>query len=204
MVAIGLLLLVAKPWGGTAERARPSLPPQAADAADTPPGPASAGAAEPTPRAELVAALGRQQCHNPVVWRVVTHERSGSVETRSLFPISPVGASGPADLSITGATIYASQLLGLGYCIPIAIDPDVSAIERRILIWEESSAGHYTVVTGTSVQDQGLFNLGEAYLAPPIGAPAGTWPGGRYVFEIQHAAADGTALWFALDFAPIG
>lgn len=215
VVVIGLLLLVAKPWTGTAERRPPS--PQSQAAVEAAPSRSSVGvgsaagsapAAPATPVPPIVgpelavAVLARQQCQNHAVWRVVTHERTGSSETSSLFPIIPVVARGPADPSITAATIHASQLLGIGYCIPVTIDRDISAIERQILIWKQSTAGNYAAVSGTRVLDQGLFSLGEAYLGPPDGAPAATWPGGRYVFEIRDVASHGTARWFALDFAP--
>jgi hypothetical protein len=201
IVSLAVLLLVAKPWVA-AQPPRSSPPATAAAAVEQPPSPAAATLAQPSPNAELAAALGRRQCQNPAVWRVVTRERTGSVETRSLFPIDPVVARGPTDPAIRAATIHASQLLGIGYCIPLATDPDVAAIEHQILIWTRSSAGLYSALKDPRVQDQALFNLGEAYLAPPIGAPAATWPGGRYVFEVQPSRAGGTARWFALDFAP--
>jgi hypothetical protein len=218
MLAVGLLVLVAKPWAGEpqrpgaslADRATPgarlvpslitgqSLPDRAA--AEPSPNPASASPGRPSANAQLAEA--RRQCYNPDLWRIVTNERTGSTESRSLFPTNPVAARGPDDPAITVASIHASQLLGIGYCVPVGIDRDVSTIERQILIWRQSPSGAYAPVRNTRVLDQALFRLGEAYLAPPIGAPAGTWPGGRYVFEVQRSAAGGAARWFALDFAP--
>jgi hypothetical protein len=220
MVAIGLLVLIAKPWAVATTPPVRSSPVRATVAAraahhqaalepvpSTAAGqrsPSSAGASPgaPAPNAQLADARQRRQCYNPRVWRIVTNERTGSIESRSLFPINPVRARGPDDPAIAAASIHASQLLGLGYCVPVGIDRDVSTIERLILIWRKSASGAYAPVRGTRVLDQALFSLGEAYLAPPIGAPGATWPGGRYVFEVRNSPTDGAARWFALDFAP--
>jgi hypothetical protein len=209
---VSMLLVVAKPWGpsvsgpspdaaalpnpapaGPVGRSRQAVSPRGA-AAIAPP-----RVAAPSVDAETAAALGRRQCWNPDLWRIVTRERSGTSDVRSLFPIDPVAASAPSDPAIEVQTVHASQLLGIGYCVPLGMSPEVATLERHVVIWNRSGDGSYVSIRGARVLDQGLYDLGEVYLGPPAASPQPAWPAGRYVFELAGAASDGSPRWFAVD-----
>lgn len=208
--AIGLAAL--KPWD--TGRPTPSLPAAAPTVsvpgglpgvvavrpsprlAQTPP-PSAAPSTAPTPGASLLLVLRRRQCLSTAAWRLLTMEQSGPLQSRSLIPVTPVAASGPADPSIVAYQYQVGSLRAIGYCVPTAVDPDIGATESSVVIWQTLPGATPTIVEGATVVDPGLAEVGEVYLAP---GGAGSWPDARYVFQVPGAGRGTPPGWFALDF----
>ena len=211
-VLVGLFVVVAlivlailKPWASV-----PSGQPPAAAAvvhtpsASTPPTAVAAPGDEGT--AAAAAALGRL-CNAPPIWRLMTKETIELGESRTIYSVDGVSATGPADPSIKPAGIAALSLDGIGVCGPSTTDADVPDATHRVSvrIWTFDGQGR-PMLASTVVADAALYAVGEAYYGPvgadqQAGGLSGAWAPGRYVVEVDDAAPKGGALWFGLEYA---
>lgn len=213
-VVIALTLLaVLKPWAAAAPpnvpmgTASPTEPAVSATAAGG--GRAGENAqATPGPDPTIDRLMMRKQCQNPDLWRLITIERSGPLQGRSLLPITLVAASGPTDPAIVPQGLHTGALVALGYCVPSALQADVAAAEQAVVIWQAVAGSGLVRLSGARVMDAALASVGEVYLAPPGSTPAPatgtaspTWPEGRYVFQIPSDSPTGSPGWFAFAFA---
>jgi hypothetical protein len=71
---------------------------------------------------------------------------------------------------------------------------------RAVVLWQISPDGTVREVTRPTVSDVPLYDLGEAYFAPPVGEGP-FWPEGRYVFEIRRIEGP-ESRWIGLQFVP--
>ncbi len=199
MAALGLAIL--KPW------AAPEGPGPA------PAGPAAASAgvpaiaqATPAPTDDPVLEQARQrrQCQSPVDWRIVTMELAADRRMRTLFPVRPAVADGPADPGIEGHRVWASELLGLGVCVPRGAKTGLAGTAgalARVHIWQLHDDEAPVRLNALTTLDEPLMRLGEAYFGPPGSrGRSAVWPVGRYVFQIDALEDGGQPLWFALDY----
>jgi hypothetical protein len=199
VVTLFVVVAALKPWQGN-ERGTPPADialPGASDGRDG----ARQDLLSPSPEPSAVLLARRQQCQDPAEWRIVTIERSGTIHSRGLLPVTPVAAAGPSDSAIEAHPFHAEQLIALGYCLPVVNHPDPLATEARVTVWRRPPAGPAAALRNLPVVDPALAGIGEVYLAPAPALHATTWPDGTYVFEVPGAMAGGKAGWFALDFS---
>ena len=211
-VLVGLFLVVAlivvailKPWASSPS----AQPPAAAVVVQTQSGgtlPTSAATAGNEGTTAAAAALGRL-CNAPPIWRLMTKETSELGESRTMYSVDAVSASGPADASIKTAGISALSLDGIGVCGPSTTDANVPDATHpvSVRIWTFDRQGQ-PMLASTVVADAALYAVGEAYYGPVGANPqaaglSAAWAPGRYAVEVDDAAPEGGALWFGLDYA---
>lgn len=204
---VGALIVVAilKPWASS-----PSASPLAAavvvQTASESALPTSAASPVDEGTTAAAAALGRL-CNAPPIWRLMTKETSELGESRTMYSVDAVSASGPADPSIKTAGISAQSLDGIGVCGPLTTDANVPDATHRVSvrIWTFDGQGR-PMLASTVVADAALYAVGEAYYGPvgadrQAGALSAAWAPGRYTVEVDQAAPQGGTLWFGLDYA---
>lgn len=207
VTAVLIVLALAKPWDDGTQTHVPS-----AIASPASVGVTSVSIAAPTrvPDATMDPLMARKQCQDPNLWRLVTVERSGPLEGRSLLPVTLVAAAGPADPRIVPQIVRAGALLALGYCLPTEIHADVTSTERDVQIWQAVVDGGPIPLADAEVADLALAAVGEVYLTPGTSSSRGenaavrappTWPEGRYVFEMPADQPGGVPGWFAFEFS---
>ncbi len=165
---------------------------------------ASPSLTSPSPDPSLELLVGRKQCQNPDDWRIVTMERTGPLNTRTLLPATPVVADGPSDPAIVALPFHATELFAIGYCTPVTDGRDVLATEARITVWQRLPDGRQTVLRHLRVLDPALATTGEVYLGPAAASNTTTWRDAIYIFEAPGALPSGAAGWFSLDFSASG
>lgn len=73
-----------------------------------------------------------------------------------------------------------------------------TTILHEVVLWQVEDNGVVREIQRPVLLDPALYDVGEAYFAPPV-AEGATWPPGCYVFEIKRAAGAGSR-WMALEF----
>jgi hypothetical protein len=215
-VVIVVATLWLKPWGNDAPvvAVLPATPFSIPTPAPPSPEPTSAPdpTAEPTHTASpprptatpvtdpLVLAALRRQCQSPTSWRMVTAETTATRKTRTMYAANPAAASGASDPTLVASRLYALQLRGIGVCVPRT--PVMSPVDElmQVVMWRVDGDGTAHEVARPVILDEPLFEIGEAYYAPPLDEGE-LWPAGRYAFEIRRIAG-GNSRWMALDFIP--
>ncbi|HUR16194.1 MAG TPA: hypothetical protein VMZ33_02815 [Candidatus Limnocylindrales bacterium] len=71
----------------------------------------------------------------------------------------------------------------------------------RVVLWQVDEDGRAREVVSPVITNPALFDLGEAYYAPPAGEEA-TWPRGRYVFEVKSSTGADSG-WVGIEFLAI-
>ena len=205
MVGALMVAAILKPWASSPSASPPvaAVVAQTASARALPTSAATPGNGGTTAAA---AALGRL-CYAPPIWRLMTKESTELGETRTIYSVDAVSASGPADPSIKTAGVSALSLDGIGVCGPLTTDanvPDAThPVSLRIWTFDGQSR---PVLASTVVADAALYAVGEAYYGPvdtnqQAAGLSAAWAPGRYVVEVDEPAPQGGALWFGLDFA---
>jgi hypothetical protein len=202
-----VLLLAAawiKPWDRNPPlpiAAVPSSPSSAAGSVAPPDPTMAAPTPAPTPDPATLAAR-RATCRQARIWRLVSVEESARWRTRTMWGVAVQEATGPADPQLDAALDKADRLTAIGVCAPVT--PVLSAVDQllQVVLWHVSADGTVREVTRPVIVDEPLFELGEAYYAPPQDEGE-TWAAGRYVFEIRRLAG-GASRWLALDYVPTG
>jgi hypothetical protein len=183
-----LLQATFAPIAGATQAAPPSN-----DSAATEP------AVAPTlPLDPLLLAAQRRQCQSPTDWRLVTVESSLRRETRTMYAATPVEATGPDDPTLPLSYLYSDQLRAVGVCVPRSPVVSPTTTLHEVVLWQVESDGVVREIQRPILMDPALYDVGEAYFAPPVEEGA-TWPPGRYVFEIRRVAGAGSR-WMALEF----
>jgi len=209
MIALVVGVGILKPW----ELDRPALLSQSSR-----PHLASAVAnatAEPTPiptptvDPAIDAASGRMLCNAPAAWRLISAETGVLGESRTMYGVDPVTATGPADPSIPTVELDATHMYALGVCRPNPGGKRVADLPfNNVTIWREDGRQPPLAVVQPRVLSDSLYRLGEVYFGPPGAYPLHTadtasrpsWQPGRYVIEILGAAPHNASLWLALYF----
>ena len=191
MLAVAFVVLaLLKPWtaiSGGAGAGTISPPPPTA----TPPSPS------PTVDPALAAALDRRQCQSDTGWRLVTRERDGDIDSRTLWEVPQLAPT--ASLALDRPfRLWAQAVMAMGFCAPGATAELRVEEATHVTLSRVLDDGHIASVTNTIVTDTELAALGEIYLAPPKAmSPAGIWPAGDYLFRVQPRGSDAGG-WFAL------
>jgi len=198
-------LMWAKPWN--------NLPPPVAAVPEVSfdvPGratPTPVPTPQPTATPEPVATLGpvalaakRRQCQSPTDWRMVTAESTVTRETRTMYAAVPAPASGPTDPGLALSQLFAGELRAVGVCVPRSPVVSPTTTLHQVVLWQVEDDGTAREVERPVVMDDDLYDIGEAYFAPPIGEGQ-YWPQGRYVFEIRRIEGPGSR-WIGLEFVP--
>ena len=102
-------------------------------------------------------------------------------------------AKGPDDAALPASRDHAERLTAVGICPPTTSAASPAEQFQRVVLWHVKANGTFEEVTRARVLDKPLFNVGEAYFAPPSELGA-TWPRGRYVFEIREIGSV-TSRW---------
>ena len=131
---------------------------------------------------------------------MVTAETTVTRETRTMFAADPQPASGPTDPSLPVSHLFASHLRAVGVCVPASpvIKPTTELLQ--VVLWQVSADGSARIIDRPQLLYSNLYDVGEAYYAPPE-TEGEYWPAGRYVFEIKRQA-QGESGWMALEFTP--
>jgi hypothetical protein len=196
----GFGVALVKPWGGTPPDGGVSNAP-------------TFGQPLPSPTSEaqgvIEAAQLRALCNQPADWRLITMETGALGDTRTMFGLTAAAATGPTDSSIPTAHLNATLVFGIGVCSPHAgANPTLPSPVIGVTIWNVPPAGDASKMLPAPVLDDALNNLGEAYFGRPrtetdpllAGNDNHGWPPGRYAIQIDRGDANGTTLWFALEF----
>lgn len=213
VVAMVAVISVAtwKPWGTTSIATRAPIPPAVAAAARAT---SAATAQAATPRATddpaIVAAINRSFCGEPPEWRLLTTETGPLGDTRTLYGTTPAAATGPTDPTIPTANVAASRLFSIGVCRPLTggREPAADGSQIHVSMWSIDRAGKPIAVPTPVVLDKVLYSIGEAYYGPQlpdmnpqlVAHVTPTWTPGHYVLDIVKARADGSDVWFGLNF----
>lgn len=189
-----------KPWGGAPPDRGVSNAP-------------NFGQPTPSPTSEaqgvIEAVQLRALCNQPADWRLITMETGALGDTRTMYGLSAAAATGPTDNSIPTAHLNAALMFGIGVCSPHAgANPTLPSPVMGVTIWSLPPDGDASKMSPAPVLDDALNNLGEAYFGRPrtgsdpllAGNDNHGWPPGRYAIEIARGNANGTSLWFALEF----
>jgi len=220
VIAVGLVVALAKPWGASPNAVAPSAP-----ASPLPTATASSAIIEPATEPPGQPAW---QCSYASDWRVFAASQLPGTPRPSASPtaggegppegprprpsdrvvqpmrtwlaIEPAtGAVGPLDPGIPVIRVILEDLAALGYCAAMT-GPDAPPERVSVSAWSiEGAAARRlalrVIATPDAVRDatQGLF-------APdsPVPTPEAGWPTGRYVFLVQGTAT-GYERWFGVD-----
>lgn len=99
--------------------------------------------------------------------------------------------------------VHANGLQAVGVCVPRSPVVSPTTTLLQVVLWQVKSDGTVREIQRPVLIDPALFDVGEAYYAPP--ADEGDfWPPGRYVFEIKRAAGGtgSASRWIGLEFIP--
>jgi hypothetical protein len=114
LLAVGLVLVVAKPWDMLAP---PSSSPGREGAAISSPAPGSSPTLGPDDWADLSP---RVACLAGSTWRAVVDEVDGPTASRAWTRLDVAPATGPTDPSIVRVRVYAAFVPRIGFCVPLA------------------------------------------------------------------------------------
>jgi hypothetical protein len=197
VVVVLIALAELKPWQSSvpATAASPTPSPAVASAAAATPPAAPGPSADP-----LAAALNRRQCQSGAGWRLVTLQEWGDRTWRTLFDVDPGQTRTQAAAEKVAPRVLADVLQGIGYCPP-GLDPSSRAASLAdVTVWAEvDGAKTASRLAGLRPLDADLYQVGEAYLAPPRSiAVDGGWPPGRYLFQVAPSQGAPEGGWFAL------
>lgn len=199
VVALIVVALI-KPWGDPSVRvALPASPIQAQVASSDTPVVHATPSADPA----LIAAELGALCIAPPTWRLITMETSELGDSRTMYAIGAVTATGPGDASIPLTGVTAKELVAIGVCRPSGLDTRPATAQFEARIWALGPDGR-PVREATSIVDADLYAVGEAYYAPATNPTPAPWSAGRYEVEIPNAGSSGESLWFAVNFAAAG
>ena len=150
----------------------------------------------PTVDPALAAALDRRQCQSDTGWRLVTRERDGDIDSRTLWEVPQLAPT--ASLALDRPfRLWAQAVMAMGFCAPG---------NRR------AARGGMDDVTLSRVLDDGQIASVVNPATPTPNwprwarstwprrkamSPAGIWPAGDYLFRVQPQESD-PGGWFAL------
>jgi hypothetical protein len=200
LVVALIVVAMIKPWGDPTVRVALPAPP-----VRTQPASSETPVARPTPSADpaLIAAEFGALCIATPSWRLITMETSELGDSRTVYAIPPVTATGPTDTSIPLTGVTAKKLLAMGVCRPSGLDDGSAEAEFGAHIWALGPDGR-PVREATAILDADLYAVGEEYYAPATNQSPAPWTAGRYEVEIPNASSSGASLWFAVNFASGG
>jgi hypothetical protein len=179
VVAVALVLAVAKPW----DRLAPSA--SAPERQDAPP-PTAPAVTRPPPSPASWTDLGAHlACFSERTWMAVVDLVDGPTVARSWTRIDPVPVLGPADLLIARTHVYAEAVTRIGFCAPAgtlagrAGFAGAAGTTFDVRAWrmdlEELGAGVGRAVPLVPVLVAGgtLADGGALYIPPPVATPGG-------------------------------
>jgi hypothetical protein len=193
LAVIGLVIIVAKPWGAAEQQASRS---GGLAVGVLRPSPVSRESPSPTIPPDSAGPLVASFCLDPRSWRVATIERWRDQTIRVWRAIDPVAsASGPDDARIPTFPIVSEGITELGWCAPV-VEPERPLDGAAIKVWRRSPNGSIAIPMSPSRPVDDATSLGALYLPP--GAPAAeVWKDGTYVFRYREPA--GRERWFAVE-----
>ena len=158
LLAIGLVLAVAKPWDVLAP---PSSSPGWEGAAISSPAPGSS----PTPGPDDWADLSpRVACLGGSTWTAIVDQVDGPTASRAWTRLDLAPATGPTDPSIVRVRVYADVVLRIGFCAPLAIAAPAGG----------DGAGGRAAATAGGGTGAAPFGVHAWQLVPAAGVP-GSW-----------------------------
>ena len=203
LVVLGILVAVAKPWGGgEATRPIPSPSDSVGAAASSAPAAAQPSGADerrsPRPEGTDMTVI----CASPSTWSIATLQRwagrPGAIRTWTV--IEPTSASGPTDPSIPTVPIAANEIAAIGYCAPgISTTGPPSGAMGELYRVDASGAHLQRVVRlEPKVQDA----LGILWTPATLGHVSRTsssgWPAGIYIVHVTDHG-QGYDRWLGAD-----
>ncbi len=133
---------------------------------------------------------------------MVTAETTVARDTRTMYAAVPMAASGPADPTLSLSHLFAGTLQAVGVCVPRSPVVSPTTILHDVVLWQVDDNGTAREIQRPVVLDNDLYDIGEAYFAPPVGEGP-YWPEGRYIFEIRRIEGP-SSRWIGLEFVPTG
>ncbi|MDQ3870140.1 MAG: hypothetical protein M3301_00805, partial [Chloroflexota bacterium] len=96
-------------------------------------------------------------------------------------------------------SVVAAELLGIGYCAPVAAASPVGGARPFVWLARQQGLVPVSLAELPALPRSGGDPDGGALYRPPREAatPLGSWRPGRYVLEIHLATAPSDRLWFA-------
>ncbi len=203
LVAVGVALAVWKPWAPPAPPPAPRTTPASSAPAANVASPSPGGQASPSASVAVTPSPGTAArgiaCISETDWRVVTLERAERRETRTWIAVEPYPARDPLDRRIEAARIVSSQLVGLGYCAPLAVSEATSVRIWRLTPGAAGAPGSAIPLAPPVRAAEPGPGLSELF-APPPGLQA--WPPARYVIQVVGEGVRPGGEWLALDVVP--
>jgi hypothetical protein len=190
VVAVGLAIVVVKPWslGQTAGDTHPrATAPTAAGPQLSVAGPIAAASSDP--RAGVA-----DICLDVGAWLVTSIERDRGRTIRVWRAMLPApAATGPLDPLIPQMPVRSERVLELGWCAP-GEGANAPTQEASVDVWRTEGGAATRIHPVTPTAGDGPSAFGALYL--PIGPAATSWDPGTYVF--RHRSSDGQERWFSL------